>query len=143
MNLWARMYDRDGRPRFAVNILHVASDLIDQDTPGADDTFAHAFDTVAAEVEARYRILIGFTLDAIHGKRYRYSPDPERAGRALERTTSVLAIQGFASEVFSDLVKNGPPCGRERIGDCARHMITTSTTLNESLIGNVLPCVIG
>ncbi len=110
MDLWARIYDREGYPRYAVNILHVASDLIDQDSPGADDMFANAFDIVAAEVEARYRIPIGFTLDVIGGQRY--SPYPRRAGAALERTASVLAIQGFASEVFSDVVRNGPPCGK-------------------------------
>jgi LGFP repeat len=110
MNLWARIYDREGRARYAVNLLHVASDLIDQDAPGADDTFAHAFDIVAAEVMARYRIPIGFTLDAVGGKGQRYSPYPDRAGAALERTASVLAMQGFASEVFSDQVRNAPPC---------------------------------
>jgi hypothetical protein len=110
MNLWARLYDREGVARHAVHILHAASDVIDQDAPGADDTFAHAFDVVAAEVEARYRIPIGFTLDAIGGKRY--SPYPRQAGAALERTASVLAVQGFASEVFSGVVRNGPPCGK-------------------------------
>jgi len=108
LHLWARMYDRDGISRHAVNILHVASDLIGQDDPGADETFAHAFDVVAAEVQARFGFRVGFTLDTIGGRRY--SPFPRRAGAALEATASVLAVQGFASEVFSDRVKNFPAC---------------------------------
>ena len=108
MHLWAKMYDRDGYPRYAVHLLHVGSDLIEQDAPGADEMFAHAFDIVAAEVEVRFSIRVGFTLDVIGGKRY--SPNPREAGAALERTASVLAIQGFASEVFSKLVENGPRC---------------------------------
>jgi hypothetical protein len=108
MNLWARMYDRDGYSRYAVHLLHVCSDLIEQDTPGADEMFARAFDTVAAEVAVRFQIPIGFTLDVIRGKHY--SPDPRQAGAALERTASVLAVQGFVSEVFSGLVKTAQPC---------------------------------
>ena len=110
MKLWARIYDRDGYPRYAVHVLHVGSDLIDQDDPDANDMFAKAFDRVAVEVKARYRIPIGFTLDVIGGKRY--SAYPRESGAALERTASVLAIQGFASEVFSGLVKDGSPCGK-------------------------------
>ena len=108
MHLWARLFDREGQLRYAINLLHVGSDLIDQNEPGVDETFAHAFDIVAAEVYGRFKISVGFTLDAIGGKRY--SPYPTAAGAALERTTSVLAVQGFASEVFSGLVKNAPAC---------------------------------
>jgi len=108
MHLWARLYDRDGYPRYAVNLLHVASALIDQGAPVADATFAHAFDAVAVAVEARYRIRVGFTLDTIGGQRY--SPYPRDAGAYLEQAAAVLAIHGFASEVFSGLVKNAPPC---------------------------------
>ena len=33
MSSWATIYDRDGYPRHAVHLLHVCSDLIDQDAP--------------------------------------------------------------------------------------------------------------
>jgi LGFP repeat-containing protein len=59
-------------------------------------------------VNTRHGILVGFTLDPIGG--LPYSPYPRSAGPNLERTASVLAIQGYASEVFSGLIKNGPPC---------------------------------
>lgn len=112
MEAWAQLYDREGQPRYAIHLLHVCSHVIDRN-PGSrpDETFARAFDTVAEEVYKRFKVRVGFTLDAI-GRMY-YSPYPQRAGVALERTASVLAVQGFASEVFSGLVKNGPPCTQE------------------------------
>jgi hypothetical protein len=113
MNLWARMYDREGHPRYVVNLIHASSDVIRQDlnTDADDEEFARAFDEVAAQVEARFKIPVGFTLDAI-GNQF-YSAYPKQAGAALERTRAVLAVQGFASEVFSGIVKNGRPCAEE------------------------------
>ena len=110
MHLWARIYDREGDPRYVVNIIHAASELIDPHAPGADDVFANGFDAVAAKVRVCYGISVGFTLDTIGNQRY--SAHPSKVGPALEQTASVLAIQGFASEVFSPpgLVKNAPPC---------------------------------
>jgi len=113
MNLWAQVYDRDGKPRYAVHVLHVSSDVISQElNKDTDDkAFAQAFDDVAAQVYSRYKVLVGFTLDTIGGRRY--SAYPREAGKALEQTPSVLAVQGFASEVFSGLVMSGPPCSTE------------------------------
>lgn len=117
---WAQIYDRDGTPRYAIHLLHVCSHLLDRSADGATDTlFARAFDTVADEVYRRFKIRVGFTLDTIGGQRY--SPYPHQAGAALERTPSVLAIQGFASEVFSGLVKNGPRCNRPDWRECQPH----------------------
>jgi hypothetical protein len=113
MNLWARMYDRDGISRYAVHVLDACSDLMDQDTPSADDSFARGFDAVAADVEVRFKIRIGFTINPIAHKRYTLFHD--RAGVALERTASVLAIHSYMSEISSSpfgLIKNGPPCGK-------------------------------
>jgi hypothetical protein len=81
-------------------------------TDADDKEFARAFDEVAAQVEARYQISIGFTLDAIGNQRY--SAYPNQAGAALERTRSVLAVQGFASEVFSRKVRSGPRCAQQK-----------------------------
>lgn len=109
MDLWAQLYDRTGRPRYAVHLLHVCSHVLEK-TPSSkpDELFASAFDTVAEAVYKQFKIRVGFTLDTIGGMRY--SPYPHEAGAALARTDSVLAVQGFASEVFSGLVKNGQPC---------------------------------
>jgi hypothetical protein len=121
MNLWARMYDRDGRSRYAVHLLHVSSDVISQVLNSDDDDkeFAKAFDEVANEVQNRYHISVGFTLDTIGGRRY--SAYPSEAGAALEQTSSVLAVQGFASEVFSGSVKNGPRCFSNDWRQCQPH----------------------
>jgi LGFP repeat len=125
MDLWARIYDRDGRPRYAVQVLHVSSNVIDRlvgvDTD--DKQFAHGFDDVAARVSALYHIDVGFMIDTT-GIGTRYSAFPREAGPALERTPSVLAIQGFASEIFSGLIKNGlpdEPCIPAEHGICEPH----------------------
>ena len=88
MHLWARMYDRDGSPRYAVHVLDVCSDLMDQDAPGADDSFAKAFDAVATDVKVRFNISLGFTINPLSHKRY--SLFPSTAGGSLERTAPYL-----------------------------------------------------
>jgi hypothetical protein len=42
MNLWAKMYDRDGAPRYVVHLLDASSDLMDQYLPGADESMNHS-----------------------------------------------------------------------------------------------------
>lgn len=102
MDLWARMYDEAGNPRYAVSILHAWSNLID---PGSDEAFASGFDTVAQHVRDRYQIEVGFTLDTSRGPRY--SAGPAAAGPFLARTAPVLAIHGFEAEIFSGKVLIG------------------------------------
>ncbi|MGH3766265.1 MAG: LGFP repeat-containing protein [Pseudonocardiaceae bacterium] len=105
MNLWARLYDRNGNWRYAVHLLHVCSDV----RGTTDQSFAQGFADVAAQVEHRYQIPVGFTLDIIGGP-YTYVATPVQAGSFLKREPSVLAVHGFQSEVFSGKVKPGPPC---------------------------------
>ena len=101
MDQWARVYDRDGNWRYAINILHASSDV-----PGVTDAqFAEGFETVARQ----FQIPIGFTLDTIQGRAY--TAFPKTAGPLLATKPSVLAIAGYESEVFSGKVINGPPCG--------------------------------
>jgi hypothetical protein len=59
---WAKMYDRKGVPRYAVNLLHVASRHLPD---GADAEFAAGFDAVADRVLERTGIAVGFTLDIL------------------------------------------------------------------------------
>ena len=109
MDLWARVYDRDGKPRYAVQVLHVSSNVIDQLPGDSDDKlFAQGFKDVADRVASLYHIDVGFMIDTIKSDK-RYSTSPSESGAALERTAAVLAIQGFASEIFSGLIKNGLP----------------------------------
>ncbi len=59
---WAQMFDSAGSPRYAVNILHVASRHLAAD---ADAEFAAGFDAVANVVLERTGIPIGFTVDIL------------------------------------------------------------------------------
>ncbi len=116
MHLWARLYDRNGAPRYAVQILHVYSDR-----PGVTDAaFAAAFGSVAAQVRARFDIDVGFLLDLVGGQ-HPYVAVPATAGPHLEREAAVLAANGFASEVHSGRVVAGPPCSHADWQRCQPH----------------------
>lgn len=109
MDLWARLYDRDDTPRYAVQILHVCSEL-----PGTTDaSFAQAFADVALQVESPSTddaFAVGFLLDII-GSAVPYVATPATAGPLLAAQPSVLAVSGFESEVFSGEVLTGPKGG--------------------------------
>jgi hypothetical protein len=106
MDLWARLYDRAGEARYAVQIIHAFSEI-----PGTTDfAFSKGFANVATEVYDRYQILVGFTLDTIGAAPPAYVAAPAQAGRFLKQEPAVLAVHGFESEVFSGKVKIGPPC---------------------------------
>jgi hypothetical protein len=106
MHQWARLFDRNGVARYSVQILHAYSEL----RGTTDQQFADAFGAVAAEVRKRFQIEIGFVLDLVGGD-HPYIAKPPQAGPVLEREATVLAANGFASEVFSGRVIAGPPCG--------------------------------
>jgi hypothetical protein len=116
MQLWARLYDRDGRWRYAVHLLHVCSDV----EGTTDVSFAYGFDAVAAVAAKEYGVPIGFLLDAIGGA-HPYVAVPATAGPLLEQRPSVLALNGFASEVFSGKVITGPPCNDPDWRRCQPH----------------------
>jgi len=61
-DLWAKMYDKSGTPRYAINLIHVASGHLDS---GADAEFAAGFDAVASLVLQHTSIQVGFTLDVL------------------------------------------------------------------------------
>lgn len=116
MHLWARLYDRTGAWRFAVQLLHVCSEH-----PGTTDaSFAQGFDAVATEVASRFKIPIGFVLDTIGGS-HAYVCTPNGAGPHLARTNAVIAINGFASESQSGKVKTGPACADPDWRRCQPH----------------------
>jgi hypothetical protein len=94
---WAQMYDRDGKPRYVVSLIHVTSNQ-----PGVtDETFAKGFGWVADRVYALRGVRVGFTLDALppdHDAAFK--PSPKKTGPLLARQAAVLAIQPFIPEVF-------------------------------------------
>ena len=97
---WAQMYDRDGKPRYVVSLIHVASNQIGV----TDESFAKGFGWVADRVYALRGVRVGFTLDALppdHDASFK--PSPKRTGPMLAKQRAVLAIQPFIPEVFRGL----------------------------------------
>ena len=104
---WAQMYDREGKPRYVVSLLHVGSNQ----TGANDETFAQAFTLVADRVYAETGISVGFTLDAlpaVHNALFK--PDPTTTGPLLARQAAILAIQPFIPEVYTGLCLVGQNC---------------------------------
>ena len=94
---WAQMYDRDGKPRYVVSLIHVGSNQVGV----TDETFAKGFSWVVDRVYALRGVRVGFTLDALppdHNASFK--PSPKRTGPLLARQRAVLAIQPFIPEVF-------------------------------------------
>jgi hypothetical protein len=58
---WARMFDREGNTRLAINLIHVGSTKQGL----SDAAFGAAFDEVAEQVRADTGQLVGFTLDTL------------------------------------------------------------------------------
>jgi hypothetical protein len=111
---WAQIYDRNGTPRYAINLLHVASNQIGG---GEHAFFAQAFDLVADKVYRDTGLQVGFTLDIIpnahvvdqncgssndDGAKWRdtFNASPELTGPLLRDTNAVLAVQAFIPEVW-------------------------------------------
>ena len=108
MQEWAQMYDREGEPRYAVNVILARSNRLPAPSPAASEAFAQGFEAVAQEVERLYGVRVGFTIDPVRGDGY--SATPEADGFALGATDAVLAIQAFEPEISSGVIENGPPC---------------------------------
>ena len=108
---WAQIYDRNGIKRYAINILHVASNQV-----AASDniTFASGFDWVANKVYQDKHVLVGFTLDLlpVHTSVPKgdctqtriadtYTANAATTGPYLRLSSSILAVQDFIPEIFS------------------------------------------
>lgn len=100
---WARVYDRNGEPRYAVVIIHASSELL---YPNEHQAFAAGFDLVAEEVFKATGVKVGFFIDPLPpgtNAPGRFKPDPEATGPFLRRTNAILGIQGFIPEVWTEL----------------------------------------
>lgn len=107
---WARMYDRTGKPRYAIHILHACSRQVPT-VPGVtpDQLIAQSFDAVAAEIARSEGIDIGFTLDVVPAEANGFTYTPQGSGSAFAAADSILAIQGFISEIYTNTIRNGAP----------------------------------
>jgi hypothetical protein len=97
---WARVHDRSGEPRYAVVIIHAASQRL---APEDHEAFAEGLTRVAEEVFRATRVKVGFFLDALPpgtNAPGRFRPIPEKTGPCLLRSDAVLGIQCFLPEVW-------------------------------------------
>ncbi len=97
---WARVYNRDGQPRYAVAIIHASSDRL-----GASDHAAYAdgFDSVADEVFNETGVHVGFFIDALPPGTYApgvFKPSSKTTAPFLENQSSILGIMCFIPEVW-------------------------------------------
>jgi hypothetical protein len=98
VEFWARVYDQNGEERFAVVIIHAASDLL---ASGDDALFAAGLDAVAYEVLKQTGKKIGFFIDALPfgtNAPGAFKPTPEATGPELKRSQSLLGIECFIPE---------------------------------------------
>ena len=105
------MYDRQGEKRYAVNILHVASNLVGRHE---HERFARGFDRVAEKVFEETGVLIGFTLDILPHRdevnnggchqddmvKNTFRAVPKKTGPWLRQQASFLAVQAFIPQVY-------------------------------------------
>ena len=107
---WARMYDRNGQPRYVVYIMGAYARRMPQVLGApAGQIVGAAFDTLARELEETTGVRIGFTLDAGFGDLGSFPFLAENVGHGLANAQSVLAIQLFLSELRSGRVLSSPP----------------------------------
>ncbi len=101
---WAKVYDREGTPRYAVGLIHTASDNVPP-FAGAG-LFAAGFDRVAEEVKAATGVQVGFFIDATpefgNLSAAFFKPSPTFTAPSLKKAFSILGIQCFAPEIFVD-----------------------------------------
>jgi hypothetical protein len=101
LDQWARTYDREGCPRFAVEVLHTASNVANDEA-----ALAALFEDAANIVLTTHGLRVGFFLDPLPpGAEGRVHPTPSSSGPIFERTGAILGIQAFESEVFSGLIR--------------------------------------
>ncbi len=108
---WAQVYDRETRPRYALALIHAASDRLG---PADDAAFAAGFDLLADEVLRLSGVRVGFFPDPLPPASNApgiFRPSPERTGAALAQTNSVLGIQAFIPEIWI----TGPATDEQRI----------------------------
>jgi hypothetical protein len=119
---WAQIFDRTGQPRYAINLIHVASNQL---PAGSDGAFARGFAEVAARVLADTGVAVGFTLDIVPTAARvdqncgtsndpnafwldTFNAAPETTGPPLRDTDAVLAVQAFIPEVWSGVIDDQP-----------------------------------
>jgi hypothetical protein len=97
---WARVYDRNLEPRYAVTLIHASSNLLGA---GDDQAFAAGFDLLADRVFSDTGVRVGFFIDPLPPNSNApgaFKPGPAESGPALAQTNAILGIQSFIPEIW-------------------------------------------
>lgn len=97
---WARVYNRDGQPRYAVAIIHASSDRLGVKD---DAEYAEGFDSIADVVFEQTGINVGFFIDALpRGTNAPgvFKPSSQTTAPDLENQSSILGIMCFIPEIW-------------------------------------------
>ena len=98
--VWARAYDQEGKERYIISLIHVASNQAGMDI----QHFASGFDYIANRIFDDTGIQIGFLLDALPESAYapgNIKITPENAEPWLSGQMSLLGIQCFIPEIWT------------------------------------------
>lgn len=105
---WARVYNRQGVERYAVALIHVASNRLNG---GEHAAFAAGFDALADEVFRLTGIKVGFLLDILPAGTgalgASFLASPEDTGPHLRSAESVLGIECFIPEIWIGQTDDG------------------------------------
>jgi len=99
-NSWARVYNRNGEPKYAVTIIHASSNQLSSNDNSA---FARGFDSIAEEVLQRTGIEVGFFIDALPPGTYapgKFKPSYGSTAYYLKQQDSILGIMCFIPEIW-------------------------------------------
>ena len=98
---WAQIFDQDGKKRYVISIIHVASNQEEM----TDQIFAEGFDNVAEKVYDDTGILVGFTIDALPRSESNapglFKPSATATGPWLFTQSSILAVSCFIPEIWT------------------------------------------
>ena len=143
---WARVYDQNGAERYAISIIHAASNqlcpLRVACAPADDRTFAEGFGWVADKVYADTGVRVGFLLDAMPPQArfvYNFVPSPATTGAALTQQPSVLAIQPFIPEIGSGLCPPDADCDAPAGSAALRLLVEWKRAFARSWIDTGIP----
>ena len=97
---WARIYNVNGEPRYAVALIHAASNRLSSYEHAA---FAEGFDDLAEEVLHRTGVHVGFLIDALPPATFapgQFRPHWWTTGPHLAQRESILGVMCFIPEVW-------------------------------------------
>jgi len=97
---WAQVYDRTGRPRYAVALIHASSNQLG---PNEHSAYAAGFGAIAQAVFRRTGVNVGFFLDVLPPNTNApgtFKPSWQSTASFLKNEDSILGIMCFIPEIW-------------------------------------------